>query len=129
MNIHHIGYLVKKIDRAITCFQDLGYTLIQDIIIDDYRQAKICFLEKDGYTVELVSPITKDSVVSGLLKKLGNTAYHICYEVGNLVDSIQELQNNGFVICAEAHEAVAIQNRKVCFMIHPYSGMIELLER
>ena len=69
MKIHHIGYLVRKIDRAIQEFGDLGYQVLQETVYDDYRQVQICFMEKDGYVIELVSPTTKTSVVRDLLKK------------------------------------------------------------
>ncbi len=129
MNIHHVGYLVKKIDKALPAFLKLGYTVIQKTVLDEYRQAKLCFLEKDGYVIELVSPVSKDSVVAGLMKKLGNTAYHICYEADDILSEMKKLEENGYVLCAELHEAIAFQNRKVCFYINPYLGMIELLEK
>ena len=77
MKIHHVGYLVKKIDKAIKAFQALGYSYAQETILDEYRQANICFLEKDGYVVELISPVSKESVVADLIKRIGNTP---CYQ-------------------------------------------------
>lgn len=128
MKVHHIGYLVKKIDKAINVFKGLGYELIQDVVQDDYRKVDICFLEKDGYKIELVSPISKDSVVSELIKKLGNTPYHICYETEDIDAQVNILLEHHYVVCAEKHEAVAIAGRNVCFLIHPFMGMIELVE-
>ena len=68
MKIHHVGYLVKKIDKAAEEFEKLGYIRRGDITVDTYRKVDILFLEKDGYVVELVSPNAPDSVVSGLIK-------------------------------------------------------------
>lgn len=128
MKIHHIGYLVKKIEKAISAFENLGFILTQEIVLDEYRQANICFLKKDGYVVELVSPVSKESVVADLMKKKGNTPYHICYETENIDDDINNLLKQHYVMCSEKHSAVAIKDKNVCFMIHPYLGMIELLE-
>lgn len=128
MKIHHIGYLVKKIDKALETFLDLGYQIIQETIYDEYRGIYICFLERDGYVIELVSPASVKSVVSGLLTKTGNSPYHICYEVSDMEEEIQKLRKLHYVICSEPHEAVACSNRKVCFLVHPHMGMIELLE-
>ena len=47
--IHHIGYLVKKIERAKELFQGLGYTLEKEIIYDSFRDVDICFLRGGGY--------------------------------------------------------------------------------
>ncbi len=128
MRIHHIGYLVKKIEKAKKNFQDLGYTIKQDTILDEYRQVDICFLEKDGYVVELVSPISKDSVVANLYKKYGNSPYHICYETNDFDATVAQLEEQHYMICSEKHEAVAINGKNVCFMVNPYIGMIELVE-
>ena len=128
MKIHHIGYLVKKIEKSIKIFEELGFTLTKDIVLDEYRQADICFLEKDGYVVELVSPVSKDSVVAQLMKDLGNTPYHICYETENIEEEVNSLQEQHYVVCSEINSAPAIDNKKVCFMINPHIGMIELLE-
>ena len=128
MKIHHIGYIVKKIDKALPAFKNLGYKLMQETVLDEYRQVKLCFLEKDGYVIELVSPISKNSVVFGLMKKLGNSAYHICYETDDIKAEMKNLEEKGYVLCSDLHEAFAFQNRKVCFYINPYLGMIELLE-
>ena len=43
MEIHHIGYLVKKLDKAFSAFLDLGYHVKQEAIFDEYRQANISF--------------------------------------------------------------------------------------
>lgn len=128
MKIHHVGYLVKKIDKGISAFQKLGYVLLKDVVFDEYRQADICFLEKDGYLIELVSPTSKDSVVANLIRKIGNSPYHICYETNNMKEDIEKLLSEHYVICSEEHEAVAIDNRNVCFLIHPFIGMVELVE-
>lgn len=129
MTIHHIGYLVKKIDRAIDTFVRLGYTIVQPTIRDMHRKIDVCFIAKDGYTVELVSPFSKESVVAGILKKLRNAPYHICYKVSDIDTVCTELQQEGYVLCAESHEAVACNGKQVCFLVHPYLGMIELLEQ
>lgn len=129
MHIHHMGYIVKKINKAIEAFLELGFDRETDIIFDDYRGVDICFLVKDGYRVELVSPKSRESVVYELQKKFGNSPYHICYECADLESAIIDLRGRGYVPTTEqAREAVALANHKVCFFVHPYLGMIELLE-
>lgn len=128
MKIHHIGYLVKKIEKAIAAFENLGYRITKEPVSDEGRQADICFLEKDGYVVELISPFSKDSVVAELMKKIGNSPYHICYETDNIDETIKDLSAQHYVMCSELSPAPALDGRNVCFMIHPYLGMIELLD-
>lgn len=128
MKIHHIGYMVKHIDKAIDSFSRLGYELISDTVDDDIREAQICFLSNGGYVVELVSP-HKESDLYELLKKYKNTAYHICYKVESLEKSVTELEKNGFHLFKEIEQAPAISaTAKVCFLMDAGLGMIELVE-
>ena len=64
MKVHHIGYLVKKGEKAAQAFEALGYAREGDWTHDQIRKVDILFLEKDGYRIELVSPYAVDSVVS-----------------------------------------------------------------
>ncbi|MBD5487915.1 MAG: lactoylglutathione lyase [Lachnospiraceae bacterium] len=127
LKIHHIGYLVKKIEAATQTFEALGYQLAQNIVYDDIRKVNICFMTKDGYCIELVSPTTEDSIVSGLMKKYKNCPYHICYETNNFDQDYQELQENGFISIDVPTPAPALQGRDVVFLTNALIGMIELM--
>ena len=129
MTVHHIGYLVKKLERARKAFEHLGYVVEQEIVRDEYRKIDILFLVKDGYRIELVSPYDPTSVVAGILPRIGNSPYHICYVVDDLDAEVEHLRNERYVVSSEPAPAPACGGRRVCFMIHPYLGMIELLEK
>jgi len=129
MDVHHIGYLVKKINKAITNFEALGYKLQNDIVKDELRGVEICFMEKNGYIIELISPFTKDSVVSNLIKTYKNSPYHICYESRTFFDDIEKLEHSGYVRIDTPLPAVALGGRKVVFLFNPHIGIIEILER
>lgn len=127
LKVHHIGYLVKKIDAATRSFENLGYHIVQEKVYDDIRKVDICFLEKDGYCIELVSPVSEDSIVYRLLKRYKNCPYHICYETGDFEKDYATLVSNGFIAIDEPTPAPALQNREVVFLSSPLMGMIELL--
>lgn len=128
LKVHHIGYLVKKIESAVRSFQELGYEIVQDTVYDEIRKVNICFLQKNGYRIELVSPVSDDSVVSSLMKRFKNSPYHICYETEHFDEDYQALSNGGFISIDTPTPAPALQNRKVVFLTSPLMGMIELLE-
>ena len=128
LNIHHIGYLVKKMESAILAFANLGYQMKQDTVYDDIRKVNICFLEKDGYCIELVSPVSEDSVVAGLLKKYKNCPYHICYETADFKSDFEELRSQGFMPIDTLTPAPALSGKEVVFMTHAALGMIELIK-
>ena len=127
LKIHHIGYLVKKIEKAKKSFEALGYLVEQDTVYDDIRKVDICFLVKNGYRVELVSPVSEDSVVAGLLKKYKNAPYHICYEADSPEAAYAELTENGFAAIDTPTPAPALGGRKVVDLTSPRIGMVELI--
>ena len=125
--VHHIGYLVKKIEKAKQTFLALGYLIEQDTVYDDIRKVNICFLTRDGYRVELVSPATEDSVVSGLIKRYKNSPYHICYETDDFEADIARLTDDGFIAIDTPTPAPALGGRDVVFLSNAAIGMLELL--
>ncbi|MDE6995977.1 MAG: VOC family protein [Lachnospiraceae bacterium] len=127
LRIHHIGYLVKKIEKAKQTFLALGYLIEQDTVYDDIRKVNICFLTRDGYRVELVSPATEDSVVSGLIKRYKNSPYHICYETDDFEADIARLTDDGFIAIDTPTPAPALGGRDVVFLSNAAIGMLELL--
>ena len=131
LKIHHIGYLVKKIENAIKTFEDLGFVVEKPSKIDSIRNVSIAFLIKDGYRIELVSPISEESVVYNLLKKYKNSPYHICYESdkGNFEHDIEFLLKQGYMAIDDPTPAPCIDGRQVIFFINSNLGMIELLEK
>lgn len=128
MIVHHIGYLVKRIETAIESFKVLGYSLIIASTWDESRQANICFLENNGYCVELICP-SKESSLYPLLKQYNNAPYHICYVCSNLEEMIRTLKKQKFMMFREPAPAPVIgDNVRVAFLINARVGMIELVE-
>lgn len=129
MEINHIGYAVKNIERAIRSFGELGF--IFDPVINDYdRNVYLAFGSKDGYCVELVSPIDKkmESPVDIYLSNIGPTPYHICYQTSNLQRDISELEKQGFRVIIQPQKAIAFNNARVVFLLNLAIGLIELVE-
>ena len=128
MKIHHIGYLVKKIEKAIESFEALGYSLTTVSTWDEGRKAYICFLENDGYCVELICP-SKESTLYPLLKQYNNAPYHICYICSDIEETISNLKKQKFMMFKEPAPAPVIgDNARVAFLINARAGMIELVE-
>lgn len=128
MNVHHIGYLVKKLEKARAHFLTLGYRVAQDVVYDEYRDVDILFLEKDGYVVELVSPRSERSVVASLIKTYRNAPYHICYVCDDFEADLERLEHSGFTRIDTPAPAPALGGKNVCFLLSAQIGMIELID-
>lgn len=129
MRVHHIGYLVKKIEKAADSFAELGFVRVGEMTHDESRRVDILFVEKDGYLVELVSPYSPDSVVANLIKTYKNAPYHLCYEAEDFSADLAWLEANGYIRIDEPTPAPALAGRRVAFFMNPVLGMLELAEQ
>jgi len=129
VTVHHIGYAVPDIDKALVEFAALGWKTCSDVTDDESRQVKIVFMEQSGYKIELVAPLSDESPIKKTLKKGSGTPYHICYEVDNLEAAEAELKKAKFIPFKKAAVAPAISGRRVEFMYAKQNGVIELVEK
>ena len=128
MKVHHIGYLVKTIDKSIKSFEALGYAISKPPMWDEARKADICFLNNGNYCVELIAP-RNDSSLYPLLKQYNHAPYHMCYCCENLEKTICDLKIEKFMPFLEPAVAPAIsETARVAFLISARAGMIELVE-
>lgn len=129
MKIDHIGYAVKRIDRALSSFEKMGFSF-EPVIDDEDRNVKLAFGEKGGYRIELVAPLDKkqESPVDQYLSNTVGTPYHICYESANFEAEIEELKSQDFKVVIEPKPAVAFGGRRVVFMMNIGFGLMEIVE-
>lgn len=128
MKIHHIGYAVKDIDKALQEFIILGFKILSKT--EDFdRRIQIIFIEKDDYVIELISPLNLDSPIYKILKKNGPIPYHICYESDFFYEDLNNLKKLGWLIIEKPKKAIAINDKLVAFLYSKNIGIVELLEK
>lgn len=127
MEIHHVGYLVKNIEKALNSFVLLGYMIETKTVQDNDRQAYMAMIRMGKTRVELIQPY-KGSPLEELLKRYNNAPYHICYKCSNIDQMQEQLTKNGFFLLQKSEPAILLDNKKVCFMVNRDIGMIELVE-
>ena len=129
MEIHHIGYIVSKMPKALSVFEKLGYRISVQPTWDEIRKADICFLKNGEYCIELIAP-SRESKLCSFLQKYDGMPYHICYYAlnGDMHETILYLKEMGFMPITEIEDAPVISpDAKVVFLINPYGGLVELL--
>lgn len=127
LNFHHIGYAVQDIVVTAEYYISAGWS-ISEIQIDVIQNTKIAFLKKEHFPlIELVAPIDDNSPVVNTLNKMGVTTYHICYEVFDIDLAIVELKKLKYIPLFKPVEAIALENRKICYLFNKSVGLIELL--
>ena len=130
MTIDHIGYAVKRVDRAMASFEKLGFRF-EPCIDDADRNVRLAFGDNDGYRIELVAPLDKGqpSPVDQYLRNTPGTPYHICYQAEDLEAAVEQLQQQGFRVIIEPKPAVAFGGRRVVFMMSLGFGLMEIVEK
>ena len=129
LSFHHIGYAVFEITQTAAHYVDAGWSL-SSIVDDPYQKCKIAFLRREGFpTIELVEQFDNGGSTLNNFLKNGVTPYHICYEVQDIQDSIAELRKQKYLLLFNPVPAIALDNRLICYMMHPQVGLIELLQR
>lgn len=127
--IDHIGYAVNDINITADLYVKNGWTL-SEIYEEQVQNAKIAFLTKEGFpTIELVSPLGEKSPVDNILKNNGVSLYHICYEVDDIMESVESLYEQGFKPLFMPVRSVAMENREICYLYNINIGTIELVSK
>lgn len=127
--VSHIGYAVKDIQKTAGHYEKAGWQL-SEIYEEKVQNTKIAFLTKEGFpTIELVSPLNETkSPVDNIIAHSGVSPYHICYEVDDIEQAVEDLYEEDFRPLFMPVESVAMENRKICYMHHLEVGFIELVE-
>jgi methylmalonyl-CoA/ethylmalonyl-CoA epimerase len=126
---HHIGYVVNNIEITSEYYIRANWSL-SDIQIDEKQNVRIAFLSRqDMPLIELIEPVDKDSPVVRTLKKMGVSPYHVCYEVDDINTAVIELKKQKYVPLFDPVEAVALNNKKICFLYNKNVGLIEIVEK
>jgi methylmalonyl-CoA epimerase len=126
--VHHVALVVESLEDALGLWQTmLGLELerIMDIASDRVR---IAFLAVGESKVELVQPTDDTTGVARFLASKGEGFHHVCFEVGNLSETLIRLELDGLELIDTVPRRGA--EGPVAF-IHPRSChgvLVELIE-
>ncbi len=128
-SINHIGYAVRDIQKTAQYYIDAGWQL-SSIFEEEVQQSKIAFLTRESFPkIELVAPLNagSPSPVDTYLQKIGCSTYHVCYDVDDIEQAVEDLFDEGFKPLFEPVESVAMEGHKICYLYHLHVGLIELV--
>jgi methylmalonyl-CoA/ethylmalonyl-CoA epimerase len=130
LRLHHVGYAVKQIDHlAETYIQRYGYESSTPVIHDPIQTAYVRFLRLPGDQsyLEFVAPDGPDSKLATASKRGGLN--HLCYSCGSMEQAIEELENSGMRLISEPKISIALEKRRICWLVGEDPLPIELVER
>lgn len=129
LKFHHLGIAARSIEKCADIYCKLGYT-VSDIRVEPTQNVKIAFLSKqDSPLIELVEPLISDSPISRIIVQSGTTPYHTCYEVEDIYEAIDELENLNFRPLFEPLSSEAMEDGLFCYLFSVEIGLIELYQK
>lgn len=125
---HHIGTAVASIDKAKGFYLSAGYEVTEPVI-EPIQKVRVSYARKEGFpTVELLEPLDDKSPVCNILKKNGNTPYHVCYAVDDIQEAIKEARAEGFMPLAKPIPGHGLDDALMVFIYNKNVGLIQIME-
>ena len=130
--IDHVAIIVRNIEQALTFYRDTLGIEPSEVKEVPTEQVRIAFLPMGGpggSEIELIEPTTPDSSLTKFLDKRGEGMHHICLEVENIDDALQEMQDKGAAVL-DKQPRIAAEGRAI--FLHPKGTngvLLELLEK
>jgi hypothetical protein len=124
MKFHHIGYLVKNINKAEKNLVSSGKI---NQVIDPIQNAKLALYDNfDGGFIELIEPLSKESYTWNSLARNGEHYHHLCYtteldELKIYVDKFRLIQ------VLKPTPALLFKNNLVTFYLDRNKRLLEFI--
>ena len=126
--VHHVALIVASIETALGVWRDMLGAPLETIMDIEHDRVRIAFLTVGESKVELVQPTDETTGVARFLANKGEGFHHVCFEVGNLAETLIRLELDGLELIDSAPRRGA--EGPVAF-IHPRSChgvLVELIE-
>jgi methylmalonyl-CoA/ethylmalonyl-CoA epimerase len=126
LHIEHIGIAVKDLINSSPLFEKLLNTQCYKTEEVESEKVKTAFFQTSVNKFELLEGTSIESPISKFIEKRGEGIHHIALAVDNIVEEMERLKKEGFVLLNEIPKRGA-DNKLVCF-IHPKSSNGVLIE-
>lgn len=124
--VNHIGIAVRSIEKAFEFYKALGWTSMKTEVVES-EKVRVGFVEfANEMAIELLEPTSDDSTIAKFIEKRGEGIHHICIEVPNVNQNLDQLKKKGYKLVHEKAKPGA-QGCMIAF-IHPSSTNGVLLE-
>lgn len=98
--LDHLGIAVESIGKALEFYQSLGMTVASREVVE-HEGVSVAMLPAGESRVELLEPLTPDSVIGKYLTKRGPGLHHVAVKVQDLARTAARLEAAGFRLLGE----------------------------
>jgi len=128
--LNHVAIAVPDIEAAANTYRNsLGATISAKEAQPDHGVTTI-FIELPNTKIELLEPLGQDSPIDKFLERNPNGGiHHICYEVDDIIEARDKLQQEGARVLGSGEPKIGAHNKPVLFL-HPkdFCGTLVELE-
>ncbi|EAQ39076.1 methylmalonyl-CoA epimerase [Dokdonia sp. MED134] len=124
--IEHIGIAVKNLEAGNSLYEKLlgvPHYKIEEVASEGVRTS---FFKTGPNKIELLEATNDDSAIAKFIEKKGEGIHHIAFAVENIVEEMERLKKEGFIILNEKPKKGA-DNKLVAF-VHPKTAGGVLIE-
>ena len=130
LSIEHIGIAVEDIEDRSPFWENILGIKHSSTETVEHEGVKTDIYDTGSGKVELLKSISGDSTIEKFLNKKGEGIHHVCFQVDNIYQAINELKENNISIVSEK-PSIGAEGYKIVF-IHPKSTggvLVELAEK
>ena len=127
-SIDHIGVAVKSLAAAKGIYEQLGLKLSPEETVEA-EQVRVVMVPLGETRMELLEPISENSVIAKFIAKRGEGLHHVSLRVPDLPAAVERLKQGG-VRLVSSEIKVGAGGHKYIF-VHPSSAggvLLELVE-
>jgi methylmalonyl-CoA/ethylmalonyl-CoA epimerase len=130
--IDHVAIIVRDIEQALVFYHDTLGIAPSEIKEVPSEQVRIAFLPlggPGGSEIELIEPTAANATLLKFLEKRGEGLHHVCLQVDDIDNALQEMQEKGAPVL-DKQPRIAAEGRAI--FLHPKGTngvLLELLEK
>jgi len=118
--VDHIGVVVEDLDDALALYErDYAMTLVHREVVSE-QGVEAVLLDVGENHVELLAPLSPETLVGRFLAKRGPGMHHVAYQVQDIEATLASLREAGLRLIDE-QPRVGIRDSRVAFL-HPKSS-------
>ena len=129
LKIEHLGIAVKSLSESVPLFEKLLNSPCYKTESVASERVNTAFFQTGDAKIELLESTAGDGVIQKFIDKKGEGLHHIAFEVKDIIQEMERLKAEGFVLLSEEPRTGA-DNKLVCFL-HPkttHGVLIELCQ-
>jgi len=126
--LDHLGIAVKSLSAAKRIYEQLGLKPTPEETVEA-EQVRLVMVPVGETRLELLEPLSENSVIGKFIAKRGEGLHHISLRVPDLESAVEKLKENGVRLASEKIGVGAGGHRYI--FIHPSSAggvLLELVE-